>query len=88
MSNVPFEQVVKEGAVVGIVLIVIAYFVSYLVNMSGLFKVDLPKDCKKWNEKYVMEITLFLSGLLFHVLFEYTGLNKYYVDNYPKSKVV
>jgi len=30
----------------------------------------------------MMELTLLLAGILFHLVFEYLGINKWYVDNY------
>ena len=43
-----------------------------------MFKVDLPPVCKDWNKNYIMEISLFLTGFLTHLAFEFMGANKWY----------
>ena len=42
------------------------------------FKLDLPKICKSWNKNHVMEICLFFTGFLFHILCEISGINHWY----------
>lgn len=32
--------------------------------------------------KYNIWIKLMVSGMLFHIIFEYTGINRWYVSNY------
>ena len=67
-----------EALVVGI-----ATVVGSVVGF-GVGKVlgsDMPKVCKNWNKKYAMEISLFLTGSLLHLLFEFLGGNKWYCKN-------
>lgn len=66
-------QVLIEALVVGVVLLVVGYVVSFLVE--PYFGVSLPTVCKSWNKKYVFEVTLFLSGFLTHIVFELLGAN-------------
>ena len=69
-------QLFIEAIIVGIVLVLISYIVVFLI--SKFYSQNLPKICKKWNKNYVMEISLFLIGVITHLFFEFTGLNKWY----------
>ena len=69
-------QLFIEAFTVGIVLIIIAYLVTFII--SKLYSSNLPKICKKWNKNHIMEISLFFIGFLTHLFFEFTGLNKWY----------
>ena len=70
------RQLVIEAVVVGLTLIVIGNVVSVFV--AKCCKVDLPKICNTWNKFYAMEVSLFLTGVVTHLLFEWLGVNKYY----------
>ena len=72
-----------EACFVGVVLIGFTY-ASGLIARNIVSKPSLPEICSTWNENYIMEVNLFLAGFLFHIVFEYTGINKWYVDNYYK----
>ena len=68
-----------EAFVVGVILVIVGTFTSMIVGK--LFSTDLPPACKDWNKNYVMEICLFLSGALTHLIFEFVGGNKWYCKN-------
>ena len=72
-------KLLKEAVVVGIATVVIGTIVGFA--MGKLFSMNLPVICKKWNKNHIMEITLFLTGFLLHILCEYTGINKWYCKN-------
>ena len=69
-----------EAIVVGIGLVIMGSIVALLV---GCFyqKPVLPKACASYNEYYVMEFTLFVTGFLFHLLCEVSGINSWYLVN-------
>lgn len=64
------KQLIIEGCVVGIVLVII-----------GIIIRNLPDVCKNWNKNYIMENNLFLIGFIAHMLFEMIGANKWYCSN-------
>lgn len=72
-------KLLKEAVVVGIATVVIGTLVGFV--MGKLFSMNLPAICKKWNKNHIMEITLFLTGFLLHIICEYTGINKWYCKN-------
>ena len=72
-------MIIVEALWVGILIVVIGSVVSFVVGK--IIPNKLPKVCKNWNKNYVMEICLFLSGFLGHLLFEITGINKWYCKN-------
>lgn len=72
-------KLLKEAAIVGIATVVIGTLVGFV--MGKLFSMNLPAICKKWNKNHIMEITLFLTGFLLHIICEYTGINKWYCKN-------
>lgn len=68
-----------EAIIVGFLTVIIGSIVGYI--LSVFIKNDLPNVCKKWNNFYIMEISLFLTGFLIHVLCELSGINKWYCTN-------
>lgn len=68
-----------EALVVGVVMVIIGLIVGFAI--APQFRVKLPQVCSTWNEKHVMEITLFLTGFLGHLFFEFAGANKWYCKN-------
>tara|TARA_B100000963_G_C22633171_1_gene676082 strand:+ start:65 stop:307 length:243 start_codon:yes stop_codon:yes gene_type:complete len=73
------KQIIIEAIVVGIITVIIGNISGLLV--ASVLKVNLPEICKDWNKYYTMEITLFLTGFLIHLLCEFTGINKWYCKN-------
>lgn len=73
LSPKKVTTVLIEAIIVGVFLILFNEGVSFLF---GKFKMT--------EIKYFKYLTLFLSGALFHLVFEYTGINKWYVENYFK----
>tara|TARA_A100001015_G_C14830964_1_gene648559 strand:- start:283 stop:528 length:246 start_codon:yes stop_codon:yes gene_type:complete len=72
-------RVLIEAGVVGIVVVVIGTLVGFVI---GYFtKTELPPVCKDWNKNHVMEASLFLTGVITHILFEMFGGNKWYCKN-------
>lgn len=68
-----------EAVVVGLSVVIFGTLASFLVGSS--FRVELPPVCDDWNKNYAMEISLFLTGVLAHLFFEVTGVNKWYCKN-------
>ena len=68
-----------EAVVVGIGVVIIGTLVGYVVGKC--LSIDLPKLCKEWNKNHIMEISLFLTGVIFHLLCEFSGLNRWYCKN-------
>jgi hypothetical protein len=75
-----FSTIAKEALFVGAILILLVYIVTYCMKY---FNYPMGKG-KDWNSHYFMEVSLLISGAAFHIICEYTGLNKWYVDNYYK----
>lgn len=69
-------KLLVEAVSVGILTVVVGTLVGYI--LGGLFSTNLPKICKSWNKNHIMEISLFLTGFILHILCEYIGLNKWY----------
>ena len=72
-------KLLVEAVIVGIMVLVVGSGVGYIVGMMN--SMDLPSVCKKWNKNHVMEISLFLTGVVLHLLCEFSGINKYYIKN-------
>lgn len=68
-----------EAFVVGLLTVAVGSLVGYA--LSKAVDSDLPEVCKEWNKFYVMEISLFLTGVVIHLLCEITGINKWYCKN-------
>ena len=62
-----------EAPVVGILLVVLFLLILVLLNFIPLFKE---------NHNIHMMLSVFISGYLFHILCEYTGVNTWYSKDY------
>ena len=65
-----------ELLVVGFLTVVFGYVAGFLVKM--IHDVEIPEVCKAFNEHYVMEKTLFLTGVLLYLALELAGVNKWH----------
>ena len=75
-------NVIAEGCFVGILLIIIGSFVAFILRKTN-YSPELPDTCKRWNQHHVMEITLFITGFLAHLILEYSpfgNINKLYCE--------
>ena len=72
-------RLIKEAIFVGIATVLVGSIVGFFVGK--LFSVDLPLICKKWNKNHIMEISLFFTGVIIHLLCEFTGINRWYCTN-------
>ena len=68
-----------EASIVGVVVAMVGTLLTYtIVRMRG-------KSTKFiWN--FSMFAVLFLTGALSHILFEFTGFNKYYCKMFNKTR--
>ena len=67
-------RLLVEAVAVGLTIVVVGTPVSLVVGrMMGT---DLPPVCKDWNKNYIMEISLFLTGVVTHLLFNFGGIGK------------
>ena len=68
-----------EAFVIGIMTLIVGSLVGYVTGkIAGI---NLPSICKKWNKNHIMEISLFLTGVIIHLVCEFGGLNKWYCSN-------
>lgn len=61
-------------------LLIEAVLVGVLVVFLGLAIMSFVKT-QNWAKQYPFEITLFLTGVLTHLVCEFTGVNKWYCTN-------
>lgn len=72
-STKSFITVIIEAFIVGI----------FLVGFTKLVEMFIIKSAVKMDIDIIKII--FISGFLFHIVFEYTGINFWYAVNYPRS---
>jgi|TARA_B110000908_G_C10257391_1_gene456544 hypothetical protein len=76
-------RLLLEAVCVGMITLVVGLLIGKI--LVSFLSVKLPDACKNWNKYHIMEINLFLTGFLIHILFEILGLNKWYSVNYVKN---
>ena len=64
---------VKEAVIVGVLLLIIGLIVQFILK-STIYS----HDDKKNKETYFMEVFLFVTGVIVHVLGEVIGVNDLY----------
>jgi hypothetical protein len=72
-----------EAVSVGIILVLMG--VATKETMKLLVDLKPPgypsAQCSNWNKYYAMEISLFVTGVLSHLMIEMLGLNHWYLRN-------
>ena len=68
-----------EAFVVGIATVIIGSIVGFVVGKY--FSTNLPKICKSWNKNNIMEICLFFTGFILHIMCVFMKINKWYCNN-------
>jgi membrane protein DedA with SNARE-associated domain len=72
-------RLLVEMFMVGLMTVAVGSLVGYIIGK--MVSSDLPSKCKEWNKFYVMEISLFITGALIHLVCEVTGINGWYCRN-------
>lgn len=79
-----FGYVLFESTVVGIGLIFLFTLILILIGFIPYFNIN-HKHTEFYNRHLIhMGLTTFLSGVFFHLLCEYTGVNVWYVQKYKE----
>ena len=47
----------------GLIIVIVGNIAGFIISNLYL-KVELPHECKNWNKYYVMELTLFVTGIV------------------------
>ena len=72
--NLTWNEFIKM-IIVGFITVLLGYVAGFIVGIFN--KIKLPEVCKSWNRNYVMEQTLFLTGMLIYVITQF--LNKAFI---------
>jgi hypothetical protein len=78
--NLNFNFVDKtfiQALTFGIVAIILG---TLCIALFSICKPDLPQECDKWNENYVLEMTMFLIGFVSRYLIQNETIRKYLCD--------
>ena len=75
------KKLIIESIMVGIITAILGSLILRLI-LHFYYK-DNKSDyieniIKKYSDKYIIEITLFLTGMFIHLLIEYFGINNWY----------
>jgi hypothetical protein len=79
----PYVKLLIEAIVVGIFFAIVGIIASFIAKgfVPSAIAPEFKAACAVWNKYYVMEITLFLTGFLGHLICEAFGINAWYVIN-------
>lgn len=75
------QSVIKEAIVVGLATVIIGQLVGFSLSKIMKSNNSIPSESRNWNKNHIMEWSLFLTGVLVHILCELFGINKWYCKN-------
>ena len=87
------EKILLESIIVGAITSILGnLIVTILVKYNSLENNDIiDSNLTKYKNTYIIQIALFLTGILIHLLLEYIGLEKWYCQKVclkDKCKIV
>jgi hypothetical protein len=56
------KEYIIPALIYGIIAVVVGTISGFIAKMFAM--VELPDACKEWNSKYVMQWSLFITGIL------------------------
>lgn len=59
---------ILNSVLFGIASIIIGNIVGFIVGY--FLSIDLPRVCKTWNKNYIMEISLFFTGMITFLVYK------------------
>ena len=76
------EKIILESIIIGIITSILGSIViKTLTKVNSIEKNDcLNSFIGKYKKTYMLELSLFFTGILIHLLLEYIGLNKWYCE--------
>ena len=77
-------NVLTEAIITGFIVLIIGVIIFAIMKTYGIATVEVPKECKEWNKKHAMEISLFFTGVFTHLICEITGVNEAYIKSHCK----
>jgi len=75
-------KIITEAIITGFIILLIGLIVISIMKNLGIAYIEVPKECKEWNKKHAMEISLFLTGVFTHLMCEITGINSAYIKSH------
>ena len=72
------KNIIIESIIVGLITAIIGKLISkILIEINHM---DKENNIPSWTEPHILEVSLFFTGIVIHLLFEYIGLNKWYCN--------
>ena len=68
-------KLLSKSIVSGVGVLICGTVIGYIIGKY--FSMNLPPVCNNWNKNHIMEISLFLSGVVLYMVYELTGVNKW-----------
>ena len=87
------QKLILESIIIGAITSILGnIIITILIKYNSLESNDtLDNTLKKYKKTYLIQIALFLTGILIHLLLEYIGLDKWYCEKVclkDKCKIV
>ena len=76
------QKLILESIIIGAITSILGnIIITILIKYNSLESNDtLDNTLKKYKKTYIIQIALFLTGILIHLLLEYIGLDKWYCE--------